>query len=189
MCPRSRRVFITLVTHRSTLATKRCLVLFAALLPLAVPGGWVDPTGRPIPDAENRRSIGAFGVHIVLAANEAQFRKTWHSSRTPPRLNAINTVRRGETVSALLIFHGCTPAATGACEVVSSFIIEGSDGGRTPGGDGPVWTEAPARPGLLQLGQAGMSVVFDPSDPVGDYRIIANIEDRVSGRVLSVWLV
>ena len=125
----------------------------------------------------------------ILAANEAQFRKTWHSSRTPPRLNAINTVRRGETVSALLIFHGCTPAATGACEVVSSFIIEGPDGGRTPGGGGPVWTEAPARPGLLQLGQAGMSVVFDPSDPVGDYRIIANIEDRVSGRVLSVWLV
>ena len=165
---------------------KQYLALLAALLPLAVQAGWIDPTGTPIPDTENRRSVGDFGIHIVLAANEAQFRQVWNASTTPPKLDTLNTVRRGETVSALLVFHGCAPGGTGVCDVVSEFIIEGPDGGRMPGGSGPVWAGGPVRQGLLQLGQASMSVVFDQADPVGDYRIIANVKDRVSGRALSV---
>ncbi|MDZ4253312.1 MAG: hypothetical protein U1A72_12160 [Sulfuritalea sp.] len=38
----------------------------------------------------------------------------------------------------------------------------------------------------MQLGQASMTVGFDKADPIGDYKITANIKDRVSGRVLSV---
>ena len=166
---------------------KRYLALLAALLPLAVHAGWIDSTGRPIPDTENRRSVGDFGVHIVLAANEAQFRQVWNSSTIPPKLNTINTVRHGETVSALLVFHGCAPGGTGVCDVVSESIIEGPDGGRTPGGSGPVWAGEPVRQGLFQLGQASMSVVFDRTDAIGNYKIIANVKNRVSGRALSVW--
>jgi len=39
---------------------------------------------------------------------------------------------------------------------------------------------------LLQLGQASMSVGFEKSDPVGDYKVIANVKDKVAGRSLSV---
>jgi hypothetical protein len=38
----------------------------------------------------------------------------------------------------------------------------------------------------LQLGQASMTLGFDKSDPVGDYKITANVKDKVSGRTLSV---
>ena len=39
---------------------------------------------------------------------------------------------------------------------------------------------------LLQLGQASMTLGFEKTDPVGDYKITANIRDNVSDRVLSV---
>ena len=39
---------------------------------------------------------------------------------------------------------------------------------------------------LLQLSQASMTVGFDKADPIGDYKVSANIKDKVSGRVLSV---
>jgi hypothetical protein len=31
-----------------------------------------------------------------------------------------------------------------------------------------------------------MTVGFDKADPIGDYKVSANIKDKVSGRVLSV---
>jgi len=160
--------------------------LLVALLPLAAQGGWIDSTGKPIPDTESMRSAGNFGVQVVLAADEGRFRQAWNSTATPPRLTTTDTVRLGEAVSALLIFHGCAPNAGGVCDVVCEFVVEGPDGSKTPAGGGPVWSGKPMPQRLLQLGQASMSLGFDKTDPVGDYRITANVKDKVSGRALSV---
>ena len=162
------------------------LSLLAALLPFAAHGGWIDPTGKPMPDTESMRSAGDFGVQMVLTADEARFRQTWNSSKTPPKLSTTNTVRLGGAVSALLIFHGCAPNAGGVCDVVSEFMLEAPDGSKTPAGGGPVWSGKPMQQRLLQLGQASMTVGFDKADPIGDYKITANIKDKISGRVLSV---
>lgn len=163
-----------------------CLTLLAALLPFAAHSAWVDATGKAIPDSESRRSAGDFGVQIVLSADEGQFRQTWNSSTTLPTLSTTNTVRLGAPVSALLIFHGCSPNVTGVCDVVTEFILEDAYGKRTPAGGGLVWSEKPLQHRLLQLGRASMTVVFDKTDPVGNYKITANVKDRVSGRALSV---
>ena len=122
---------------------KWCLTLLAALVPLTAQGAWIDPDGKPIPDSESRRSAGEFGVQIVLTSDEGQFRQTWNSSGTPPKLSATHTARLGAAVSAMLIFHGCSPNAGGVCDVVSEFVLEAPDGKRTPGGGGPVWTGKP----------------------------------------------
>ncbi|MEW9899223.1 hypothetical protein ABWL39_11405 [Chitinivorax sp. PXF-14] len=165
---------------------KWCLVFLVALLSLAAHGAWIDPTGKAIPDTESMRSAGDFGVQIVLTADEDRFRQAWNTSKTPPRLSTTNTVRLGAAVSALLIFHGCAPDAEGVCDVVVEFVLEDADGKKTPAGGGPVWIGKPMQQRFLQLGQASMSVGFDKTDPVGDYKITANVKDRVSGRSLSV---
>lgn len=165
---------------------KWCLTLLAALLPFTAQGAWIDPTGKQMPDTESMRSAGDFGVQIVLTANEGQFRQTWNSSKSPPKLSTTNTVNLGASVSAMLIFHGCSPNAGGVCDVASEFILEAPDGSKTPAGGGPVWAGKPMQQRLLQLGQASMTVGFDKTDPVGNYKIIANIKDKVSGQVLSV---
>jgi hypothetical protein len=165
---------------------KWCLALLAALLPFAAQGAWIGPTGKPMPDTESMRSAGDFGAQIVLTADEGQFRQTWNSSKTPPKLSTTSTVRLGASVSAMLIFHGCSPNSGGVCDVASEFVLEAPDGSKTPAGGGPVWTGKPMQQRLLQLGQASMTVGFDKTDPVGDYKITANIKDKVSGRALSV---
>lgn len=165
---------------------KWCLTVLAALLPFTAQGTWIDPTGKPMPDTESMRSAGDFGVQIVLTADEGQFRQTWNSSKTPPKLSTTNTVRLGASISALLIFHSCSPNASGVCDVASEFVLEAPDGSKTPAGGGPVWTGRPMQQRLLQLGQASMTVGFDKADPIGDYKVTANIKDKVSGRALSV---
>lgn len=165
---------------------KWCLTLLVALLPLATQSAWIDSTGKSIPDTESMRSAGDFGVQILLTADEGLFRQTWDSSKTLPKLSTINTVRLGGSVSALLIFHGCSPNPRGICDVASEFILEAPDGTKTPAGGGPVWSGKPMQQRLLQLGQASMTVGFEKTDPIGDYKIIANIKDKISGRALSV---
>lgn len=165
---------------------KWCLTLLFALLPFAAHSAWIDSTGKPIPDTESMRSAGDFGVQIVLTADEGQFRQTWNSSKTPPKLSTTNTVRLGTSVSALLIFHGCSPNVAGVCDIIAEFALEDTDGKRMPAGGGPVWSGKPMQQRLLQLGQASMTVGFDKTDPVGDYKITANVKDKVSGRALSV---
>ena len=165
---------------------KWCLTFLVALLSFSAHGAWIDGTGKPIPDTESMRSAGDFGVHIVLTADEDQFRQTWNSSKTPQKLSTTNTVRLGASVSALLLFHGCSPNADGLCDVVAEFILENPNGEKTPAGGGPVWSGKPMQPRLFQLGQASLTVGFDITEPVGDYKITANIKDKVSGRALSV---
>jgi hypothetical protein len=132
------------------------------------------------------RSAGDFGVQVVLTPDDRQFRQTWNSSQGTPKLSSTGSVRLGSSVSAVLIFHGCEPGAAGVCDVVSEFAVESPDGARTPAGGGPVWSLAPMQAGLLQLGQATMTVGFDKADPVGDYKVIANVKDKVSGRAVTV---
>jgi len=165
---------------------KWCLTLLVALLPFAAHGTWIDATGKPIPETESMRSAGDFGVQIVLTADEGQFRQTWNSPKTPPKLSTTNTVRLGASVSALLIFHGCAPNAGGTCDVVAEFILEDTNGKKIPAGGGPVWSGKPLQQRLLQLGQASMTIGFDKTDPIGDHKITANIKDKVSGGELSV---
>jgi hypothetical protein len=163
-----------------------CLTLFVMLLPIVAQSAWIDPTGKPIADTESMRSAGDFGVQIVLTANEGQFRQTWNSSNTPPKLSTTHTVHLGSSISALLIFHGCAPNVGGVCNVACEFFFEGPHGSKTPAGGGPVWSGKPMQQRLLQLGQASMTAGFDQSDLIGDYKITANIKDKVSGRALSV---
>lgn len=165
---------------------KWCLTLLAALLPFTAQGAWIDAAGKPMPDTESMRSAGDFGVQIVFTADEGQFRQTWNSSKTPPNLSTTHTARLGTSVSAMLIFHGCSPNSSGVCDVASVFVLEAPDGSKTPAGGGPVWTGKPMQQRLLQLGLASMAVGFNKTDPIGDYKITANIKDKVSGRALSV---
>lgn len=165
---------------------KKLFLLFALSVPLIAQSAWIDSSGKPVAETESMRSAGNFGVQVVITPDEKQFRQTWNSTKGTPKLSSTNTVRLGSSVTAVLIFHGCSPGAAGLCDVVSEFILESPDGAKTPAGSGPVWSGAPLQDGLLQLGQASMTVGFDKTDPVGEYKIIANVKDKVSARTLTV---
>lgn len=165
---------------------KKLILLFAIFVPLVAQAAWIDGKGQPIADTESMRSDGDFGVQIVLTPDDNKFRQTWNSTKNTPKLSSTNSVRLGSSVAAMLIFHGCAPNATGVCDVVSEFILQSPDGAKTSAGAGPVWSSAPLQGGLLQLGLASIKVGFDNKDPAGNYKIIANVKDKISGRTLSL---
>ena len=160
--------------------------LFVLSLPLAAHGGWIGENGKPIADTESMRSDGNFGVQLVLTPDEDHLRKAWSATKSMPKLASANTVRLGSSLSAILIFKGCAANANGVCDVVAEFILESPDGKKIPAGNGAVWSGTPLQEGFMQLGVASMKAGFDSSDPLGNYKVIANVKDNISGRTLQL---
>ena len=131
------------------------------------------------------KSAGDFGVQIVLTADDKKFRTSWSRSTTPPSLQSANTVQRGAPISAMIIFHGCTPTRTGNCDATVAFALVAPDGKITPAGDGPLWASPPLQ-GKLLLSNASVTIGFDKTDLVGTYRIQATATDKVSGKKIQV---
>jgi len=164
---------------------KRVWTLLAALLPLTFSNVWADGGSGAVAGVESRGNAGGLGVQLVLTADENAFRQAW-SQPTPPKLRVTQTVRQGGEVAALLIFGGCVANAAGVCDLVSEFVLEGPDGNKVPASGGAVWQHAPVAPGKAQLGTVSIKMSFDQTDPVGDYRLWAEVKDKVSGNVVSV---
>ena len=165
---------------------KYLFLILAVSIPLCVQAAWVDSNGEVRPDTESMRSDGNFGVQMILTPDDKEFRETWVTTKSTPKVNTINTVNLGSSIAAVLIFHGCTPNVSGACDLVSKFFLVSPDGTVIPAGGGPVWTDKPMPHRVLQLGRASMVIGFDDPDPLGQYKIIAQVKDRVSGRQLKL---
>lgn len=162
---------------------RRCAAALAASLPLLAHGALV--AGEHLVRAVRSDPHGAehFGAQLVLTPDESHFLKAWRVSKTPLRLPATATVRRGSSVTAMLVFQGCARDASGRCDVVADLALQAPDGGRIPGGSTSLWS-AESVPGRLHLGNGSMQVSFDPHDRIGSYKVIATVRDRVSGQSL-----
>ena len=147
---------------------------------------WVDGKGQPLPEQSYLRSSGDFGVQLVLTPDAAAFVKAWNAARKKaPQLAVTTSVRRGEAVSAMLVFHGCAAAPGGACDVVVSYSLTTPDGQVLQTGSGTVWQDRlPA--GRLQLGRRSATMRFDAQDKPGLYKVAAQVTDKVSGRQLAL---
>jgi hypothetical protein len=164
---------------------KKIVLVLALLAPMTVHAAWLDGQGKPMADTDSMRSDGDFGVSLVLTPDDQKFRQTWNDSKGTPNLASAHTAAIGSSLSVELIFHGCAANAEGNCDVVVDFVVEGPDSRKTNAGHGPVWTGAQPSDGDLYLSETGVTIGFDSTDPVGDYTIVANVKDRVSGRTLS----
>ena len=165
---------------------KMLFLLFALSVPLITQGAWIDSSGKPLAETESMRSDGDFAVQVVLTPDDKQFRQIWSVTKGTPKLSSTNAVRVGSSVAAVLIFHGCSPNTAGACDVASEFILVGPDGAKIPAGGGPVWSSVPLQGGLLQLGLTSINIGFDKNDPVGNYKVIVNVKDKISGHTLGL---
>ena len=161
-------------------------VALSLCVSLLAGAAWLDGSGKPVPDTDSLRSSGAFGVQLVLTPDDAQFRKTWNSSKTPPQLRVTDRARRGSAISAMLVFSGCAANAAGNCDVVADFTLVDPGGKRLPGGSGPVWNLKPPASGNLQLSTTSATIGFDQNDPAGTYRVEAVVTDRVATRKLNL---
>lgn len=159
-----------------------CLVFYA------VPSmaGWIDHDGRAIPDRQDAKSSDGFGVMLVLTADEVVFTRTWNSSAQRPFLQTTKRVQRGKSVSAMLLFSGCRPNSAGTCNVSVTYRLAGPDGTVQDVGPYNVWQRAAPKPGIVQLGDAHLTLGLANNDPIGKYVVSATITDRNSGASIAV---
>ena len=55
--------------------------------------------GKPIEDSADRKSVGAFGGHLLVVREPKAFIENWQKPE-PPRINPVTEVQRGELLGA-----------------------------------------------------------------------------------------
>jgi hypothetical protein len=165
---------------------KKLVLLCALCSPLIASPVWADTSATSAPIATlNKTSLSNINAHIVLAPGDGQnLRKTWNGKANA---QAINSVSQGSALSVLIAFSDCAINAKGVCDVVAEFFIVSPDGVKKPGGSGSVWSAAPfSVSGVSLLGQASLTAGFDKTDPIGDYTVLVNVTDKISGKALHL---
>lgn len=160
------------------------LLTCALLVPLSGHAGWVGPDGKPLPDKPEMRSNGDLGAMLVLSNDGEAFRRAW-ARPTPPQLKSTDKMRRGEKLTASVLYHGCQANAQGACDLAVHFSMVSPDGRVSPGGTGPLG-DRPSPDGSVQLGQASLDVAFDHTDAMGRHVVRAVVTDRVARRQVAL---
>jgi hypothetical protein len=163
------------------------LVLFCALcLQIFATSAWAET--RPTLTsavALNKSNPSGFNAQLIIAPGDGQhLRKTWTGKA---HAQTTQSVSQGSALSTLIVFSGCATNAKGLCDVIAEFFIVSPDGVKKSGGRGTVWSEAPVSiEGVSVLGQASLTAGFDKTDPIGEYKVLVNVTDNVSGKTLNL---
>lgn len=167
-------------TKEASRQMKKILLLATVAIPLASNSAWTDGTGKPIPDTPSMRSSGDFGAQLILTGSEKEFRSTWNSTAGTPKLQSTNTVKRGQTISGVIVFSGCAAGQSHVCKVTADFSLRSPDGTKTAAGSGSIWSKAPLAPRIIMLGDASVTIGFNDADALGPYTLIANVTDQIA---------
>jgi hypothetical protein len=167
------------------------LALLVAVAPMTADAQWRTRDGAAVEDTSSQQSERGFGAMLQIAteAESKRFHEEWYGTASDhtPQLQTVDSARRGETVSVLVLYAGC--ALDDAAEQTIT-------AGKTPcvaqlrmrvvAPDGSDYTDLqemslaqsqPAAPGhILQLSPVELKIRFEPGDALGDYRVEARID-------------
>lgn len=150
----------------------------------AVPAG-AETAAKPAAKAA-KAPRNELGAQLVLTPDAAAFVKTWNDAHgQAPQLDTTDSVARGGSVSAMLIFNGCAADKAGKCDLVAEFVLLTPDGKTLPLAAGTVWNDVVPN-GRIQLGKRSATLRFDAKDAAGAYTIKATLTDRVSKRTVTL---
>lgn len=171
----------------------RCLALalLFALAPTTADAGWRTPDGVMLEDTPSQQSEHGFGAMLQIAtdAESRRFHEEWYGTATDhsPKLQTIDSARRGDTVSILVLYAGCAlddasqdTIATGKapCDAQLRLRVVAPDGADyTDLEEMSLAQSQPSAPGhIMQLSPVELKIRFEPEDALGDYRIEARID-------------
>lgn len=168
------------------MARLACAILGCILLcAFTASAEWFE-NGVEVSDEAWRRSDADFGAMLLLTDDLDDFLAQWSRPAAAgyrPKISTTNAAAQGQTVTAIVLLHGCTPAESGRCRTVVDYRVERPDGSIYADSESvPLWVGEPPPGHNLQLGMARLVFEVEPDDPVGTYRIMARPRDLVSMR-------
>ena len=162
------------------------ILLFVLSAPLVAQSAWIGEDGKMIADTESMRSIGNFGVKLVLTPDENQFRKIWNATGSMPKLRPQTLYDGGIIIGSCAHFHRLHSKQRWLLDVVRSTSSKALTGRKLPPVKALYGLAHRCARGLLELGVTTMKAGFDSQDPLGNYKVIANVKDKISGHTLQL---
>jgi hypothetical protein len=167
----------------------RLMLLVLLLIPLCdARAQWIDKHGNPLPDSEDRKSVGAFGAEIIFTTDPDALEQRWATPSDTVHVDSVDSVRINQPISAFIVFSGCKPSASRTCNVSMSFRVIQPDGKQyaaTPSME--VWHDkpAPTQHGLA-LSVEYLKIRIEPYEQRGSYVVKVKVRDEISGNVISL---
>jgi hypothetical protein len=161
----------------------RTLKWIACLLvmPFVLGGTWKE-NGKPVPDTAWAKSDGDFGAQLVFTDKPDELFAAWEKPGPGVYYSQTPTATRGVPIVGVIFFTGCATDAHGNCQATVRFTATTPDG-KSWGEpvDGELWVDKPP-PGKeqMQLSVGNMGIVIDPGDPLGIYKVKAEITDKIA---------
>lgn len=142
--------------------------------------------GKVVPDKPWAKSAGGFGAQLVLTDKPDELFAAWEKPGLAVLYTETASAKRGLPLVAVIFFAGCAPDGKGMCQASVRFSAYGPDG--KPYGDpqdGELWFgKPPPEKGQMQLSIGNMGIVIEPRDPLGVYKVKAEILDKVAKKTM-----
>ena len=133
--------------------------------------------GKTTDDAPDRKSVGAFGGHLLVVRDPRKFIEDWQKPETP-KIDNANAAKRGEVVGAIVLFAGCKAGEQGTCNSEVDYALYRPDGTLYEEQKAqPLWKDEPPPAPNIQLARAIFAIRFEKDDPAGEYKIKAKVTD------------
>jgi len=148
---------------------------------------WIDKSGKPLPDTDDRKAIGHFGAEIVFTTDAEQLEKTWATPSDTVHVDSIDRARINQPISAFIVFSGCQATSTGKCNVSMTFRVIQPDGkvyATTP--EMEVWQDKDGPGSALALSVQYLRIRIEPHESRGRYTVYVEVRDNNSGKVLAL---
>ena len=142
--------------------------------------------GKPAGSDPSVASSQGFAAKQIATLDAEEFNNRWNRPTPGVEVDSASKVRRNQPIFVFLVFTGCKANATGSCDVTADFKMIDPLG--RPWGEqknSPVWVgQAAPQYGVLQLSTSSLGMVVENKDPLGAYRVIADVTDHVAGITL-----
>lgn len=160
---------------------KTKLIALLLLSLISSVGAQSDLTNLP-----NVGRVGAFQVGLWVTDDKGFFERFLKDTKTP-ELNFINKIERDKTVFVFLLISNATIGEDGNSDVKMTLSTFRPNGGLSY--ESEVFNAYKGK-GLernrLHISMDGTSLLFDDSDPLGNYTIKAEVKDEISGEKLDL---
>jgi hypothetical protein len=161
------------------------ILILAAFTPASGAESW-RVGGKRVHESAWSKTDGGFGAQLVLTDDPEALFAGWQKDNAAFFFRDAGTARRGEAFVAVVFFTGCTTDPRGLCDATVRYTAFSPDG--KPYGkplSGELWSKkAPPPPDGIQLGVGNMGIMIEPGDPLGRYKVRAEILDNVGRKMM-----
>jgi hypothetical protein len=142
--------------------------------------------GKIVPDTAWAKSAGDFGAQLVFTDKPEELFAAWEKPGPAVLYSETAVAKRGVPIVGVVFFAGCAPDDKGKCQTTVRFTAYTPDG--KPWGDAQnaeLWAgKPPPEKGHMQLSLGNMGIVIDPDDPLGVYKVRAEVVGKIAKKTL-----